>query len=109
MLKAVISGWTRSGLQTLTVALRLTSSEQFRSMSSCPGAHRVPVTLLGSMAFGGRADADTSAQMVNVFLERGHDELDTAFMYTDGHAEAIIGAMQLPHTGGTGSARITSP
>ncbi|KAL0180690.1 hypothetical protein M9458_023096, partial [Cirrhinus mrigala] len=57
-----------------------------------------PVTLLGSMAFGGRADAKLSAQLVQVFLERGHNELDTAYMYNDGQAESIIGDMQLPKT-----------
>lgn len=101
MLKIVRPVWTRGAVQTLTVTFRLSHSEQFGSMSSCPTAHRVPATLLGSMAFGGRADADTSAKMVQMFLERGHDELDTAFMYTDGSAEKIIGAMQLPQTGET--------
>lgn len=51
------------------------------------------------MAFGGRADAKLSAQLVQVFLERGHDEVDTAYMYNDGQAESIIGDMQLPKTG----------
>ncbi|RXN12220.1 aflatoxin B1 aldehyde reductase member 4-like protein [Labeo rohita] len=59
---------------------------------------KLPVTLLGSMAFGGRADAKLSAQLVQVFLERGHDEVDTAYMYNDGQAESIIGDMQLPKT-----------
>lgn len=68
---------------------------QLRNMSQS----KLPVTLLGSMAFGGRADAHMSAQMVQVFLERGHNELDTAFMYNDGQAETIIGDMQLPTTG----------
>lgn len=68
-----------------------------RSMSQS----KLPVTLLGSMAFGGRADAHLSAQLVQVFLERGHGELDTAFMYNDGQAETIIGNMQLPKTGKT--------
>lgn len=74
-------------------------------MSSGQTARKVPATLLGSMAFGGRADADTSTKMVQAFLERGHTELDTAFMYMDGKAETIIGAMHLPQTGRT-SARI---
>ncbi|KAB5537256.1 hypothetical protein PHYPO_G00116720 [Pangasianodon hypophthalmus] len=92
-----VRGGLRAG-QALAVALRRSHSEQFCSMSSCQTARRVPATLLGSMAFGGRADADTSAKMVKVFLERGHEELDTAFMYNDGNAEMIIGAMQLPQT-----------
>lgn len=97
----------RYAVQTFTVALRLSHSEQFVSMLSCQTARKIPATLLGSMTFGGRVDADTSANMAKVFLERGHNELDTAFMYTDGNAETVIGAMQLPQTGRTGkSARI---
>ncbi|KAI1890505.1 hypothetical protein AGOR_G00154390 [Albula goreensis] len=34
--------------------------------------------------------------MVRAYLDRGHNELDTAFMYTDGKAETIIGGMGLP-------------
>uniref|UniRef100_A0A3P9LCN3 Aldo-keto reductase family 7, member A3 (aflatoxin aldehyde reductase) n=1 Tax=Oryzias latipes TaxID=8090 RepID=A0A3P9LCN3_ORYLA len=54
-----------------------------------------PVTLLGTMAFGGRADEEQSREMVKTFLGRGHKHLDTAFMYTDGKSEAIIGDMAL--------------
>ncbi|XP_026077515.1 aflatoxin B1 aldehyde reductase member 4-like isoform X1 [Carassius auratus] len=67
---------------------------QLRSMSQ----FKLPVTVLGCNAFGGRADAHLSAQLVQMFLERGHGELDTAFMYNDGQAETIIGNMQLPKT-----------
>ncbi|KAL7843262.1 hypothetical protein AOLI_G00247740 [Acnodon oligacanthus] len=68
-------------------------------MSSCQaGRTKVPATLLGSNAFGGRADADLSRKMVQAFLERGHHELDTAFMYADGRSETIIGGMKLPKT-----------
>ncbi|KAF6738784.1 Aflatoxin B1 aldehyde reductase member 2 [Oryzias melastigma] len=55
-----------------------------------------PVTVLGTMAFGGRADAEQSREMVKTFLGRGHKHLDTAFMYMDGKSEAIIGDMELP-------------
>nr|XP_061814572.1 aflatoxin B1 aldehyde reductase member 3 [Nerophis lumbriciformis] len=57
-----------------------------------------PVTLLGTMAFGGRANAEQSLDMVKTFLNRGHKHLDTAFMYTDGKAENIMGGMNLPQT-----------
>ncbi|KAM6981099.1 aflatoxin B1 aldehyde reductase member 3 [Aplochiton taeniatus] len=57
-----------------------------------------PVSLLGTMAFGGRADSNKSFEMVQAFLQRGHKEIDTAFMYTDGQAETIIGDMNLPQT-----------
>ncbi|XP_039612067.1 aflatoxin B1 aldehyde reductase member 3 [Polypterus senegalus] len=71
----------------------------FRAMSSS-GAMRpaVPRTVLGSMAFGGRADASTSNIMLRAFLERGHDTIDTAFMYNDGQSEAILGSMGLEAT-----------
>ncbi|XP_038163762.1 aflatoxin B1 aldehyde reductase member 3 [Cyprinodon tularosa] len=67
-----------------------------RNMSSSPVKR--PVTLLGTMAFGGRADAEQSRGMVKAFLDRGHGHLDTAFMYVDGKSEAIIGDMNLPKT-----------
>lgn len=62
-------------------------------------AAKRPVSLLGTMAFGGRADAEQSREMVKAFLDRGHKQVDTAFMYTDGKSEAIIGNMKLPKTG----------
>ncbi|XP_017560316.1 aflatoxin B1 aldehyde reductase member 3-like [Pygocentrus nattereri] len=56
------------------------------------------LSVLGSMTFGGSVDADLSSKMVQLFLERGHHELDTAFIYTGGQSETIIGGMQLPKT-----------
>lgn len=50
------------------------------------------------MAFGGRADAALSHEMVKSFLQHGHNEVDTAYMYTDGQAETVIGEMNLPKT-----------
>ncbi|XP_006783304.1 aflatoxin B1 aldehyde reductase member 3 [Neolamprologus brichardi] len=66
-----------------------------RNMSS---PAKKPVSLLGTMGFGGRADAEQSLEMVKVFLDRGHNQLDTAFMYVDGKSETIIGGMNLPKT-----------
>lgn len=51
------------------------------------------------MSFGGRADAEQSLEMVKAFLDRGHNQVDTAFMYVDGKSETIIGGMNLPKTG----------
>lgn len=51
------------------------------------------------MSFGGRADAEQSRDMVKAFLDRGHNLVDTAYMYTDGKSETIIGGMHLPKTG----------
>lgn len=67
-----------------------------RKMSSSPAKR--PVSLLGTMAFGGRADAKQSLDMVKAFLDRGHNQMDTAFMYADGKAETVIGGMNLPKT-----------
>ncbi|XP_040889461.1 aflatoxin B1 aldehyde reductase member 4-like [Toxotes jaculatrix] len=54
-----------------------------------------PVSLLGTMAFGGRADAKQSLEMVQAFLDRGHKQLDTAFIYVGGKSETVIGDMNL--------------
>lgn len=70
-----------------------------RNMSS--SSAKRPVSLLGTMAFGGRADAEQSLEMVQAFLDRGHKHLDTAFMYMDGKSETVIGGMNLPKTGTT--------
>lgn len=51
------------------------------------------------MAFGGRADAEQSRDMVKAFLDRGHNLVDTAHMYMDGKSETVIGGMHLPKTG----------
>lgn len=72
---------------------------QHRNMSSNAEHSKIPITLLGTMAFGGRADAELSEKMVKAFLDRGHREVDTAFMYTDGQSETIIGGMDLPKNG----------
>lgn len=63
-----------------------------------------PVTLLGTMAFGGRANAEQSLDMVKAFLDRGHKQVDTAFMYMDGKSETIIGGMNLPKSGSPAAA-----
>ncbi|OWK12885.1 hypothetical protein Celaphus_00014704 [Cervus elaphus hippelaphus] len=47
------------------------------------------------MGMGRRMDAPASAAAVRAFLERGHAELDTAFMYNDGRSESILGGLGL--------------
>lgn len=66
-----------------------------------------PVSVLGTMAFGGRADAEQSLEMVKSFLDKGHNQLDTAFMYMDGKSETIIGGMNVPKTGKCGAVILT--
>ncbi|EDL13301.1 aldo-keto reductase family 7, member A5 (aflatoxin aldehyde reductase) [Mus musculus] len=53
------------------------------------GAPLRPATVLGTMEMGRRMDASASAASVRAFLERGHSELDTAFMYCDGQSEKV--------------------
>ncbi|XP_023075576.1 aflatoxin B1 aldehyde reductase member 2 isoform X2 [Piliocolobus tephrosceles] len=52
-------------------------------------------TVLGTMEMGRRMDAPASAAAVRAFLDRGHTELDTAFMYSDGQSETILGGLGL--------------
>nr|XP_020020978.1 aflatoxin B1 aldehyde reductase member 3-like [Castor canadensis] len=54
-----------------------------------------PATVLGAMMMGGRMDATSSAAAVRAFLDRGHTEIDTAFAYTDGQSETLLGGMGL--------------
>ncbi|XP_071350601.1 aflatoxin B1 aldehyde reductase member 3 [Trachinotus anak] len=76
----------------------LTHLPRFVSRRNMSSQAKRPVTLLGTMAFGGRADAEQSLEMVQAFLGRGHKQLDTAFMYVDGKSETVIGGMNLPKT-----------
>ncbi|XP_028260838.1 aflatoxin B1 aldehyde reductase member 3 [Parambassis ranga] len=91
------------GLSTLRQSYKLNGvlthfplSVARRNMSSSQA--KQPVSLLGTMAFGGRADAAQSQDMVKAFLDRGHRLVDTALMYVDGKSEEIIGNMSLPKT-----------
>ncbi|XP_066518281.1 aflatoxin B1 aldehyde reductase member 4-like [Hoplias malabaricus] len=95
----------RTCLRTTNLQLRTGFTPPYRarfiSLSSCkPTPCKVPTTVLGALAFGGRADAEQSAKMVHAFREHGYCNLDTAFMYTDGQSETVIGGMQLPKTVG---------
>jgi aflatoxin B1 aldehyde reductase len=47
------------------------------------------------MMMGGWMDATSSAAAVRAFLDRGHTEIDTAFAYTDGQSETLLGGMGL--------------
>lgn len=87
----------RKAYRVRGVLLHLPKFESGRYMSS--SQPKKPVTLLGTMAFGGRANAEQSLDMVKAFLDRGHKQVDTAFMYMDGKSEVIIGGMNLPKTG----------
>ncbi|XP_020020976.2 aflatoxin B1 aldehyde reductase member 2 isoform X1 [Castor canadensis] len=75
----------------------MSGSQQLRAGSGSPDR---PATVLGTMEMGRRMDSPASAASVRAFLERGHTELDTAFMYSDGQSESILGGMGLGLGGG---------
>ncbi|XP_049474868.1 uncharacterized protein LOC125913724 [Panthera uncia] len=58
---------------------------------------------------GRRMDAPASAAAVRAFLERGHTELDTAFMYSDGQSESILGGLGLGLGGGDCRGNLSLP
>jgi len=51
----------------------------------------VPPLTLGTMTFGGQADAAASRSMVDLALERGINFLDTANVYNAGRTEELLG------------------
>jgi aryl-alcohol dehydrogenase-like predicted oxidoreductase len=56
---------------------------------------RVSPLCLGAMTFGDDwgwgSDVETSTRIIDAYLERGGNFIDTANMYTKGHSEAILG------------------
>nr|XP_051713993.1 aflatoxin B1 aldehyde reductase member 3 isoform X3 [Oryctolagus cuniculus] len=75
---------------------------------SCPVKQRRPATVLGAMQMGSRMDAPASAASVRAFLERGHNEIDTAFVYADGQSETILGGLGLGLGGGDCKVKIAT-
>ncbi|XP_036602847.1 aflatoxin B1 aldehyde reductase member 4-like [Trichosurus vulpecula] len=71
-------------------------------------ARALPASVLGTMEMGRRMDGSASAAAVHAFLERGHRELDTAFMYSDGQSESIVGSMGLGLGDGGSKAKIAT-
>ncbi|XP_013362826.1 PREDICTED: uncharacterized protein LOC102018763, partial [Chinchilla lanigera] len=67
-----------------------------------------PATVLGARQMGRRMDASTSAASVLAFLERGHTDIDTAFIYSDGQSESILGGLGLG-LGGAGCRVMLKP
>ena len=47
--------------------------------------------VLGTMTFGQQAFLEEAAEMVKCFLDKGYNELDTAYVYNEGQSEIIIG------------------
>jgi len=47
--------------------------------------------VLGTMTFGGQADETTSREILDLYLDRGGNFVDTANAYTDGKSETYLG------------------
>lgn len=70
---------------------------------------RVSPLCLGAMTFGNEwgwgADPETSERIMDAFVDRGGNFIDTANIYTKGHSEAIIGEWLARARGAQGQVR----
>ncbi|SNR25397.1 aldo/keto reductase [Puniceibacterium sediminis] len=57
----------------------------------------VPPFAFGTMQLGGRADATQSRAMFDACVERGIRHFDTAYVYTDGKSETLLGEFARPN------------
>jgi len=53
----------------------------------------VPGVVLGTMTFGQQVEEAAAAEMVEGFFARGGVELDTAYVYSEGRSEEILGRL----------------
>ncbi len=49
--------------------------------------------VLGTMTFGPQVDLEGSKQMIDMFLNNGNHEIDTAYVYNEGDTERILGKL----------------
>ncbi|WP_315122281.1 aldo/keto reductase [uncultured Clostridium sp.] len=49
--------------------------------------------ILGTMTFGSQVNEKEAEKMLNLFLESGHQEIDTAYVYNNGLSEEILGSI----------------
>jgi len=54
---------------------------------------RTPIIALGTMTFGAQTSASEADRMLRTFLDAGHRWVDTAFTYTEGRSERILGRL----------------
>jgi aflatoxin B1 aldehyde reductase len=52
-----------------------------------------PIIALGTMTFGAQTSAADADRMLRMFLGEGYSWVDTAFMYTEGRSERILGRL----------------
>jgi aflatoxin B1 aldehyde reductase len=60
----------------------------------------VPQMILGTMNFGRQIDEAAADRMLGMFLEQGHNEIDTANHYAEGASEEILGRILTPERRG---------
>jgi len=51
------------------------------------------IVALGTMTFGGQTSQTDADRMLAAFLDQGHSWVDTAFLYTDGRSEKLLGRL----------------
>ena len=56
----------------------------------------VPQIIFGTMNFGRQLDEAVADRMLGMFLDMGYNEIDTAYNYSDGAAEEILGRILIP-------------
>ncbi|XP_040613475.1 aflatoxin B1 aldehyde reductase member 2 isoform X2 [Mesocricetus auratus] len=93
--RAVVRAAVRSARRSGPSVARPLAMSRPPPPGATSGAPLRPATVLGTMEMGRRMDASASAATVRAFMERGHSELDTAFMYCDGQSESILGGLGL--------------
>ncbi len=49
--------------------------------------------ILGTMTFGQQVFEDEAKEMTNLFLSKGYNELDTAYVYNEGECEKLLGEL----------------
>ena len=52
--------------------------------------------ILGTMTFSEQVDRNTAQSMLDLFIESGNSELDTAYQYCDGKTEELLGLLISP-------------
>ena len=52
-----------------------------------------PIVALGAMTFGGQTNVADAGRMLDMFLDEGYTWVDTAFIYTGGRSESILGRL----------------
>jgi len=62
-------------------------------MAKCKAKKCEPIIALGTMTFGGQIRSPDAERMLDMFLDAGHSWVDTAYTYTEGHSERILGRL----------------